>query len=56
MLGLGGLGQFALGQVGPVEPDPPTPGNGVRLPLYTQATYTYPARPANYWKGTTNGQ
>lgn len=50
MFGFGALGQFAIGQVGPVNNAPLV--NGVRLPLYTQGSYTYPQTQSNYWNGT----
>jgi hypothetical protein len=53
LFGFAPFGMVALGQLEPLLS--PTPEGTTRLPLYTQATPP-PTYPANYWKGTTNGQ
>lgn len=49
MLGFAAFGQFAIGQLGPVN-NPPLI-NGQRLPLYTQQSPP-PVYQANLWQGT----
>lgn len=52
MFGMAPFGEFAIGQISPVN-DPPLV-NGVRLPLYTQGRQSYPQTQPNYWIGTQN--
>ena len=52
MFGFSAFGQFAIGQLGPVNN--PQPVGGVRLPLYTQPTPP-PVHQAVYWNGTQTG-